>query len=165
MKYLFVLLSLLLISCDTNEKNDYWLNKYNECVKSPLEGKHEIRKLFEYTEKGTSHNSGGFFLLFGNFSSSTNSDKQYIKFAWKQWNNTYIISKIDLNKIRIKFEKCKQPYVIFILDEYEASWIIKGYNTHNIFVDENERFNIHVKNVIIVCNEDDWKFQIKMPME
>lgn len=108
----------------------YYKNPLDE-VKPFYETPHQLRKMFVQEEEVTIREpsrgsvSGGFFLfaggISGDYKEGTTIKYQvtHVRFAWEIKDNTYIITTLPLEKIRIKLvEKSDAPTVSFFLDEF-----------------------------------------------
>ncbi|OHA27022.1 MAG: hypothetical protein A3D52_00990 [Candidatus Taylorbacteria bacterium RIFCSPHIGHO2_02_FULL_44_36] len=103
-------------------------------VKGFYETPHQLRKMFVeekevIVRKPSRDNlSGGFFLFIGGVSgeykegTTTKYQVTHVRFAWEIKDNTYVITTLPLEKIRIKLvEKADTPTVSFSLDEFKVN--------------------------------------------
>jgi hypothetical protein len=156
-----------------------------------LEKPHKLRKLFEKQEqicevnlKEQSSSSAGFFLLLAECEHKESSEidikketRLFVTFAW-ELNGTYVISKVPLQKIRIKIveeEDEFQPTVSII-----TKWNPTKFNNHPVsrgdveynmyfmshdFQDDQESFfSRNLAYVVISCKESDWPKSVNMPL-
>lgn len=123
-----VIVGLFMVGCSRYDKNP--LGE----VKGFYETPHQLRKMFvadqEVTVREPSRGSmsGGFFLFIGGVSGEykegTTAKYQvtHVRFAWEIKDNTYVITTLPLEKIRIKLvEKAETPTVSFFLDEFKVN--------------------------------------------
>jgi hypothetical protein len=176
---LVAMLSQFLISCSRDE------NPYDE-VKGFYERPHQLRKMFtadqEVTvkEPGRGSLSGGFFLFVGGVSGEyregTTEKYQvtHVRFAWEITNNTYIISTLPLDKIRIKLvEKYESPTISLFLNELAIKEDCKDpsykYPVEKLMRDLRHYYNPHeainryLDYAIFTVENKDWPKNINLP--
>jgi hypothetical protein len=144
----FTLLVILAITQEIKESK-----KRDELINQCLAGSHKLRKI--YTEKKVSSREslGGFFAFgFGGINgNSSTKEIDTVKFAWNIRNNEYVLSSVPLEKIRVCLNNnIETPYITF--SYYE-----------NYF-----NYSKPLKNVVLIyihCHPDQWKIDIKIPME
>ncbi len=125
----WAVLGFAMVGCSSEK--DYDKNPFNEEVKRFYEAPHQLRKMFvkevETTvkEPGRGHISGGFFLFMGGISgdykegTETKSITTHVRFAWEIKDNTYIITTLPLERVRIKIVKnIEAPTISFFLDKF-----------------------------------------------
>jgi hypothetical protein len=153
---------------------------------------HRLRKMFvkdeEVTvkEPGRGYLSGGFFLFLGGLSgeykegSETKHVVTQVRFAWEIKDNTYIITTLPLEQIRIKVvDQIEVPTVSFFLSRYWEYMLIKEYESRWYSIEEfEERFGGYLENyhnphptfskylvyAIITVKNEDWPKNINLPV-
>jgi hypothetical protein len=123
-----VVVGLVMVGC-----NRYDQNPLDE-VKGFYEGSHQLRKMFVKDEKvtvkepGRGHLSGSFFLFIGGISGDYKEGTEvkymvtHVRFAWEIKDNTYVITTLPLEKVRIKLaEKVEAPTVSFFLNAFDVN--------------------------------------------
>ncbi len=115
-----------------------------------LRGNHELRS-FNVKTKTSNEWSASYFLVLGGASGSTTTET-YIRFAWKNNNDEYVISNISINKIRIKIDNTiDKPYVKF-------RWK-SAYLSHS---DMEYIIRCKVIYMVVVCKEEDYPINIDL---
>lgn len=145
MKLLFIILAaLVLCSCNFDkEKADF--NKV-------FAGNHELRRLSKQEKTIPSTFSADYFLFFGSASGKGESKIPSVAFSWKSNNDEYILSRVDLSKVRIKFdEKAAIPYVTFGYEDEEYI-NTNGHANNNI----NDEVETRFRYVTIHCKSADY---------
>ncbi len=181
-----IIMGLIMVGCRPYDQNP--LNEAKEFYETP----HQLRKMFVkdviIKEPGKGHLSGGFFLLVGGFSGNyeegTETMATHVRFAWEIKNNTYIITTLPLEKIRIKLaEKIDAPTVSFFLDELAINQrfkeLVTGLTTYNegkLKVDGylgrilKDYYNPHkvlskyLTYVVFTARSEDWPTNINLPV-
>lgn len=106
MKTLFIaIIAICLTSC-IGEADKKPFDKY-------LGGKYTLRKLSQQERKTPGSISGDYFLFWGSLSGNGESTERYVGFSWLSKDGEYIMSKVDAENIRIKFDNSATPYVTF----------------------------------------------------
>jgi hypothetical protein len=150
---------------------------------------HQLRKMFcnpeVKTEPAKGELSGGWFLFMGGVDGKYTGEKQYvvtnIRFAWEIENNTYTITTLPLNRVRVKLdETVKAPTVSFMVD---GNAITKAYLSHSSkascgeeYYNEFKRsvtdyysphkvFNKYLQYIVITVRPEDWPNDINLPMQ
>lgn len=180
----------MIVGCDNSVMyNQRLLNE----VKKFYEAPHQIRKMFvrddevSIKEPNRSHFSGGFFLFLGGISGKSTEGVEtrqvvtHVRFAWETKDNTYVISTLPLEKIRIKLvEKIDSPTVSFFLDkprinEAYHNAVEKEYNLEERKrvgeeFDEalksyfNDALDKYLAYVILTVQNEDWPANINLPI-
>lgn len=176
MRKLFSLLNIIIFtiggsSCESGDKHKQAL--FDKAM-IPYKGTHLLRKMFvkekEVTikEPGKAHVSGGFFLFIGNVSGeyTEGTEKKFvttnIKFAWDAGDNTFVISTIPLERIRIKLiEKNETPSVSFLSKEVYFSPYLMHDKLESI--DSNEFFLQYLDYAVFTVNSEEWPTNINIP--
>ena len=120
-----------------------------------MKGEHKLRKMVEVIgQKGEI--SGGFFLLSGAFTGSSEV-KRTITFAWyNSYSDAYVISTMDIEHVMVKIADVSTPTVRFI------------FTRSDIYTDEmNDPFYIfrrYVRYIRITCKAEDWPVDVQMPL-
>lgn len=144
---------LFAVHC-TEEKQEAPKPSYAEKI---LSGEHGLRKMAERigTESKT---SASFFLIAGNFKSST-STETLIKFAWKMNDGTYAFSSLPLEKFRVRFEETASvPTVKF-------RWRSSNCGCPSDRVRQiQELMDDYVLYALLTVRESDWPTQITLPL-
>lgn len=119
-----------------------------------LSGKHVLRKMFTGAETSNSV-SGGYFMFLGVGGGSAQSDTKRVstvQFAWKMNDDTYAISSLPLEKIRIRFsDKATTPIIEFVYTKtsvHDLVWLME--NTVNY--------------AVVTIKESDWPTDVRLPM-
>ena len=124
-----------------------------------LTGEHSLRKMT--SDKVTSaKTSGGFFLFSGNFNSSSKTEMT-VRFAWKMDNDTYILSSLPLEKVRVKINnETKMPTISFGLEQhcYTYSWAVPPEN----YIDAILQNCLYYATVTV--KDSDWPIQIELTL-
>jgi len=179
---------------DPNEPSTYNRNPHDES-RHFYEAPHKLRKVFVRDDEITVHHPGhsnfsaGFFLILGSVTSShtegteTKQIVTHVRFAWEIEDETYIITTLPLEKIRIKLvASTTTPTVSFFLDRqaiWNATWELTHYRSYqegknladlNIRRVLDDHFNPHqalsryLAYVTITVSENDWPTNINLPM-
>jgi hypothetical protein len=187
---LSILISVIAVTIGCTE---YDKNPYNE-VKEFYETPHQLRKMFTKEEEVTIKTpangslSGGFFLFIGAVSgeykegTETKYAATYVRFAWEIKDNTYVITTLPLEKIRIKLtEQTEAPTVSFVLDQFaineEFNDLIRqvrfstGENRVNRtlrrilanYYEPNEAFSKYLAYAVFTARSEDWPTNINLP--
>lgn len=205
MKYIPLLLVLGVLSCGVGCTDRVQMSKFEYDVSIDrtvtvasafYETPHQLRKMFTkdevISEKSPSegHLSGRLFLLFGDASGSFkgSSEKKYVvtyvRFAWEIMDNTYTISTLPIDKIRIKLvENYEKPTVSFFLDRFLINKDIKTLNEKfrvRSLIEENvengplriirnyfnthEAFDKYLGYVVFTVKSEDWPTNVNLPI-
>lgn len=119
-------------------------------------GKHELRRIV--TKANSSQSGTGFFLFTIGVYSSNGESKDMVYFAWKEkLSGDYIISKIEMTKIRVRIdESVRIPYVEFSKEPHLNSSSTYKYMEKPSYYIEN-----CMNYVRIVCKEKHWRPNIE----
>ena len=140
-RLLFIILILNLFSC-----NDLYKNSTRDF----LNGSHELRKFNVVTKEGTRW-SAGYFLIGGSASGGT-FKKRKVSFSWKSKTGEFIISEIEINKIRVRInDSIEKPTV-----EFFSNYLPNGYES------EMDRVINWVDYIILTCKEKDYPISINI---
>lgn len=124
-------------------------------------GKHELRKMVEYTStKGEF--GAGYFMFFGAASGSQETEAK-VGFAWKTVGDTYIISNMLLTRIRVKLEDVNQPTIEFKMNAGQNNDCTVYWNTE--IPQETLDSDWLVPYATITCRPEDWNIKIQLPMQ
>ena len=120
-----------------------------------LMGEHKLRKFITTTEK-TSAATGGFFLFLG-AASGNSTQNEICYFSWQMSDDSYVISKLPLVKIRVRLiEGIEIPTIRFQLSKYYRNiW------KEDIIDKISEECVLYAT---ITCNPKDWQLKIEMPL-
>jgi hypothetical protein len=125
-------------------------------VAQMFSGNFEIKKFNTYDTKGAWLH-GSFFLGCGSIDGGT-TDEHMVSFCWKDRDGEYIVSKINVNNIKVKIEPgLTKPYLIFI-----GRFKTDGWKNADDTNDVNDWFNTYMTMVVIHCNEDDFKTDVNI---
>lgn len=154
MKKLFILILVpFIMSCtDTSLKGEL-AKSFN----SFYEGNHTLRKFSSQEMKTASSASASYFLFWGSADYKGEGKTTVIAFSWQSKNGEYILSKIPMNKVRVKFDnQNKPPYVTFSIDKY-------AYMSYDL-ADESVDYTLQYKlnYVIIHCKESDYPTDVNI---
>lgn len=142
---LFALLAtILLFSCNWDkEQKDF--ERY-------FKGNKELRRISQQEVKTPQTFSASYFLFFGSAESSGGDKINYIAFSWKNADGEYVLSKVPIEKTRIKFdENAKTPYITFGYND--EPWV--G-NEQSVNADINHQIEINIDYIVIHCRESDY---------
>ena len=186
---LALLEGLFVVGCSRYDKNPL------DEAKGFYETPHQLRKMFvqdqEVTvrEPGRASLSGGFFLFIGEVSgkykegTTTKYQVTHVRFAWEIKDNTYIITTLPLEKVRIKLVgKAEVPTVSFFLDEFKVNEKFENlqyssdtYETVKLRVEDNlsrilrNYYNPHealaqyLDYAVFTVGDGDWPKNINLP--
>lgn len=138
-----------LSSCSSKKKEEAPMSKIGVMLK----GEHKLRKLTEST--GSNTNVHGTFFIFGSVSAEVTSGP-IVSFAWEKDSNTYILSTLPFNKIRIKF-----------VDKIETPTIKFRWSTDcgcAVADDIDKIMRESVIYAVISIQKEDWPQEIHLPM-
>ena len=117
-----------------------------------LDGEHKLHKMVE-SVKINSNLSGGFFLVAGGIDQST-TEEIIIRFSWQMNDDTYAISSLPIEKIRINLDnEVTIPTIKF-------NWSYKIVD----FTDTQEIIDYCVDSAVVTVKPDDWPIQINLPL-
>lgn len=152
---IFVLLmAFSAIGCEKKEEGA--LAEHQRIIGEIIGGEHRLRKMSERTNM-ESKTSGSFFILLGDFRSSTET-KVHVKFAWEMNDGTYAISSLPLEKIRIKIdEKAKTPTVQFV-------WNLGCFFGCRNYRDLQYMMDHAVDYAVVTARDLDWPAQVDLPL-
>lgn len=101
---------MLFSSCESGEKMKKEFNEY-------YSGKHELRKFSSQERTTASSMSASYFLFWGSASGKGEEKVTYIALSWKNNKGEYILSKIPMEKVRVKFdESVTTPYITLSIE-------------------------------------------------
>lgn len=192
MRLVLVMGMLFFVSCGGEQKLEP--SPFPE-VRGFYTTSHRLRKMFvdnsEITvkEPGRADLRGGFFLFMGGMSGeykegiTTKYVTTHVRFAWDVKNNTYTITTLPLEKIKIKLVgEMETPTISFFLDEsiydkkvreysnasgygYDRNWwvremaeILKNYYTPDTALSR------YLAYAIIETRDEDWPLNINLPL-
>jgi len=149
-KLIFPLLLVVLCSCNfEKEKADF--NKV-------FAGNHELRRLSKQEKTIPSSFSADYFLFFGGASGKGEEKIPSIAFSWKSNNDEYILSRVELRNVRIKFdESTKVPYVTFGYDDDEYQNTMGNANNQI-----NNEVEYRFRYIVIHCKSADYSPNINI---
>jgi hypothetical protein len=159
-----------------NEKQDReWADSYEKAmlaegqerleVLKVLDGEHLLRRMGKKeTEKSASgkfeSNQSYFLFSGGSYTSGTYNEKSIttITFAWKFIDGSYIISKVDLTKVRVVLDdSIKTPTISFCYNLGSRDITKLRMSTMQDMIDDVLSY------VVIKCNNKQWPESIEMP--
>lgn len=113
-------------------------------------GKHELLKFNQHNNQRTT--SSGVFFLIGGSSHSETTVESKVRFMWKIYTGEYIVSEIDVRKIRIIINNSvKSPYITLHMKD-------RGMFSKGDF-DENSNINLELmmycNYITVYCSETD----------
>jgi hypothetical protein len=121
-------------------------------------GNHELRRLDYLDIKHPANFGASYFLLFAHASGSGESTEQYISFSWKLKNGEYVLSKVPMEQIRVKFEaSAVKPYISF---GYNLETIQLGGRSANSMIPYIVKYGMDY--VVVHCRESDYKPKIEI---
>jgi len=160
----FVMLSFVWIGCQPRVV----YNDPNTEIGKILKGRHRLRKMYETKTSSKEWSaSGGFFLIAGAVSARGEEALSYdVIFSWELPDTTYIISKLPLWKLRIKFsDDAVVPTIEFAWKEdfwdeteYQRN-ISRPYNPYLA-----SEVMEYVSYAVIICKEEDWPPNVILPL-
>lgn len=184
-----IIMGLAMVGCKPYDRNP--LNEVGGFYEAP----HQLRKMFikdqEMTvkEPGKGYLSGGFFLFIGGVSGDykEGTEAKYVvtnvRFAWEIKDNTYVITTLPLEKIRIRIvEKVETPTASFFLDEFAVNEAfrsaVNGYTVGEgkkkverglgrilkNYYDPHEAISKYLAYVVFTVRSEDWPANINLPV-
>ncbi|MFA5127530.1 MAG: hypothetical protein WC457_00825 [Patescibacteria group bacterium] len=124
-----------------------------------MTGEHLLRKMISNSATST-NTTGGFFIFSGSFNSSSKTE-MIVRFAWKMDEDTYVLSSIPIEKIRVKIHNdTKTPTISFKLepDCYTYRWA----NPPENYIDAILENCVYY--ATITAKDNDWPTQIDLPL-
>lgn len=150
-KLLFFLLGCILVaSCGEEPKTE----------ESPLNqvfsGEHELRKMKNFSTVD-SKVSSSFFLFSGNLSAESKGEV-YVIFSWKMNDGTYAISRLPIERFRIKLVQAESAPIV------KYQW--RGYQSYMVNTTDNlqEVMDYYINYALLIINEKDWPEDIRLPL-
>lgn len=147
MKKLIWIPLLCLFGCEAIDKQIKECNDF-------YGGRHLLRKFSSQEKVTPSSASASYFLVWGSASYKGEEKESYIAFSWKSKTGEYILSKVPMEKVRVKFDNsAKVPYVTISISGCE------GNNPNNdlLYIMEY-RLNY----VVVHCKETDYPTDINV---
>ena len=142
----------LLFSCNGYEKQE--ISKVNNYLK----GNHKLRKLNANEQIVQTPLSASYFLFFASATGGSEEKVQYIAFSWLNNDSEYVLSKVLLEDVRIKFHKdLKEPYVTFKHDFTGGT-----YPTGDDILNSSSSLSMVLTSVTVHCNEEDYPKNINI---
>lgn len=183
----------IVCGCDRSMYDDK--NPLDE-VRGFYESPHKLRKMFSQGEEitvkkpGEGHISGGFFFFMGGMSGEYKDGTEVkhiadcVRFAWEIKDNTYLITTLPLEKIRIRVvENLESPSVSFFLDKskvtevfYQENWRYSTYelNQKNVekelgailknYYNPEEAISTYLEYVVFTVQSENWPANINLPV-
>lgn len=152
-KIFLILLIPFFIGCEASDPNGKIAKEFN----SFYGGHHDLRKFSSQEIKTASSASASYFLFWGSASFKGEESSAIIAFSWKSNNGEYILSKIPMSKVRVKFDNNKTaPYVTFSIDKF--AFMNSGLADECVESTMNYKLNY----VIIHCKESDYPTDINI---
>lgn len=142
----------LLFSCTSNIKKDNKVDNY-------LKGNHKLRKLNANEQIIQTPFSASYFLFFASATGGGEEKVQYIAFSWLDNQDEYVLSKVMMQDVRVKFHKdLKEPYVTFRNDYTDGG----SYYTQEDIINSSARLSAVITNVTVHCAEEDYPKNINI---
>lgn len=149
-KLFFLLGCILVASCGKESKTE----------ESPLNqifsGEHELRKMKNFSSIDSKAGSS-FFLFSGNLSAESKG-RVYIIFSWKMNDGTYAISRLPIERFRIKLVQTEStPIVKYKWRPYQGFMV-------NVTDNLQEVMDYYINYALLIINEKDWPEDIGLPL-
>ena len=120
-------------------------------------GERPLRKML--TSQNIEGRFNGGYFLFGDAIAGEVGVQQSVSFAWQSKNETWQISRLPLERLRVRFnENASSPVIRFTVDHCGASLVdIRCYPMQQLI-------NECVTDAVITVREQDWPINISLPL-